>query len=180
MNDKVNSILASLQCMPYPFSKLKEPIYLASLHCFQQRWDSVRKRKKKSEHLTKRTTKPFSRIALLLLLIWFRCLLSVLSNSLFISTHIQFTDPLLFIENCNLGKYHMRSFCQFFMPKRENNLSLDNFILRSFASLVFWTHYKVVAFRYVPRTQLIIFLKTWLYRYSLSCVVSPGGSPSET
>ena len=36
LNDKIDRILASLQCMPYPFSKLKGPIYFASLHCFQQ------------------------------------------------------------------------------------------------------------------------------------------------
>ena len=46
---------------------------------------------------------------MLLLLIWFRRLLPVLSNSLFISTLIQ-NNPLLFKKNCDLGKYHLRSF----------------------------------------------------------------------
>ena len=149
--------------MPYLLSKWKDPIYLASLHCFLQRWDSVRHtpthtKKKKAEHLTKRMIKHFFKDYFVASfdLVSSSWVLSVLSNSLFISTLIQF-NPLLFKKNCDLGKYHIRSFIKLLLRREKNDLRLDNFILGSFASLVFWTHQKVVTFRYVPRTQPVVF-----------------------
>ena len=71
----------------------------------------------KTNQIAEHGTKPFTRVALWLLLIWLRCLLSVFRSS-FLSSLIQL-NPRLFKENYDIGKYHIGSLINFLQQKEK-------------------------------------------------------------
>ena len=134
----------------------------AHLFCFKTLFSAKMRQRDKTyemaQHWTKRMTKPLSRVALWLLLIWLCCLLSVF-QCFFISSLILW-NPLLFKENLRYRGISYHIIDQLLTPKRENTQGMDNFSLSSgsFASLVLWTscEYINMLFRYSHTTSTFL------------------------
>ena len=134
----------------------------AHLFCFITLFSAKMRQRDKTyemaQHWTKRMTKPLSRVALWLLLIWLRYRLSVF-QCFFISSLILW-NPLLFKENLRYREISYHIIDQLLAPKRENTQSMDDFSLSSdsFESLVLRTSCEYInkLFRYSHTTSTFL------------------------